>query len=50
MIINKTLKKLTSFSLPNPVPYNEHDYEKQKVPETSDSRSSSYKTNLEISF
>ena len=32
----KPLKKLTSFFLPNPVPFNVESYQKQKGPGTSD--------------
>ena len=32
----KTLKKVTSFFLSNPVPFNRQIYQKQKGPETSD--------------
>ena len=32
----ETLKKLTLFFLPNPVPFNEQSYQKQRGPGTSD--------------
>ena len=32
----KTLKKVTSFFLPNPVPFNGQNYQKQNGPGTSD--------------
>ena len=32
----KALNKVTSFFLPNPVPFNRQNYEKQKRPGTSD--------------
>ena len=32
----KALKKATSFFLPNPVPFNRQNYQKQKGPGTSD--------------
>ena len=32
----KALKKVTSFFLPNPLPFNKQNYQKQKGPGTSD--------------
>ena len=34
--LSKSLKKVTSFFLPNPVPFNRQNYQKQKGPGTSD--------------
>ena len=43
----KAFKKLTLFFLPNPVPFNEQSYQKQKGLETRPSRSSSNETSSE---
>ena len=34
--LSKSLKKVTSFFLSNPVPFNRQNYQKQKEPGTSD--------------
>ena len=34
--LSKSLKKVTSFFLSNPVPFNRQNYQKQKGPRTSD--------------
>ena len=43
----KSLKKLTLFFLPNPVPFNGQSYQKQRGLELVTSRSSGYQTTSE---